>query len=114
MIRGNAVDADYVQLSVKKAITMKMDNMGFIYPEIDGNLCIECGKCVKICSYNNQEKFYTPIECYAALAKNKDVLSKSASGGIFATIANQFIESGDGSVELSWILKMDELFAIIW
>ncbi len=76
----------------KKAITMKMDNMGFIYPEIDGNLCIECGKCVKICSYNNQEKFYTPIECYAALAKNKDVLSKSASGGIFATIANQFIE----------------------
>lgn len=78
----------------KKAITMKMDNMGFIYPEIDGNLCIECGKCVKICSYNNQEKFYTPIECYAALAKNKDVLSKSASGGIFATIANQFIESG--------------------
>ncbi len=49
---------------------------------------------MKICSYNSEEIFNKPIECYAALTKNKEVLSKSASGGIFATIAYQFIKSG--------------------
>ena len=73
---------------------MKEDSKGFIYPEINEELCIQCGMCTKICSYNSEEIFNTPIESYAALTKNKRVLSKSASGGVFATIAEQFIKSG--------------------
>ena len=78
----------------KNAIVMKEDSKGFIYPEINEELCIQCGMCTKICSYNSEEIFNTPIESYAALTKNKRVLSKSASGGVFATIAEQFIKSG--------------------
>ena len=32
----------------KKAITMKMDKEGFIYPEIDKEKCINCGLCKRI------------------------------------------------------------------
>ena len=38
----------------KGAISMKEDNEGFFYPEIDQEKCIHCGKCEKVCSnFNN-------------------------------------------------------------
>lgn len=46
----------------KNAIVMKEDSKGFIYPEINEELCIQCGMCTKICSYNSEEIFNTPIE----------------------------------------------------
>lgn len=55
----------------KNAIVMKEDSKGFIYPEINEELCIQCGMCTKICSYNSEEIFNTPIESYAALTKIK-------------------------------------------
>ena len=30
----------------RKAITMKPDALGFLYPEVDDSLCIDCGRCV--------------------------------------------------------------------
>lgn len=78
----------------KNAITMEIDSRGFIYPQINDEICIECGMCVKACSYNSEENFYNPKECYAGVSINKQMLSKSASGGIFATIAEQFIKLG--------------------
>lgn len=33
----------------KNAISMKQDNKEFLYPKIDGNKCIKCNLCEKIC-----------------------------------------------------------------
>lgn len=33
----------------KNAIVMKADVEGFYYPAINNALCVNCGKCVKIC-----------------------------------------------------------------
>lgn len=38
-----------VQICQKHAIKMEEDEEGFLYPEIQQELCVECGKCRKIC-----------------------------------------------------------------
>lgn len=38
----------------KNAIRMAEDEVGFVYPEIDQNLCVGCGACKKACGYQTQ------------------------------------------------------------
>ena len=49
----------------KKAISMNPDDKGFLYPEVDMSLCVQCGKCKAVClTYeenkiqNNDNAFY--------------------------------------------------------
>lgn len=75
----------------KHAIRMKKDTIGNVYPFVDTNKCINCKLCYKVCNYfspcyNNEDK-----KSYAAFSNNKLILKNSSSGGIFGTIAKQFI-----------------------
>ena len=38
----------------KNAIGMKEDEAGFIFPSVDETLCIDCGRCVKVCVFNEK------------------------------------------------------------
>lgn len=69
----------------KNAIKMVEDSEGFIYPVIEEEKCIKCGKCLRICSnYSlSEDKKYT---AYAAIHNNKEVLSESTSGGAFTAL----------------------------
>lgn len=78
----------------KDAIDIYIDKYGFEYPKINIQRCISCGLCKKVCAFQNIKEKNKPIESYAALAKNKDLLFKSSSGGIFATIATMYLEEG--------------------
>lgn len=80
----------------KQAISMQEDEYGFLYPVIDENKCIKCGLCIKNCGYQHSEPKQSPINTYIAQTLNTDI-KKSASGGVFASIAKQFIEA-DGVV----------------
>lgn len=72
----------------KKAITMKTDLDGFAFPEINKDLCIECGLCNKVCAFQNVSvPNKEPLKTYVAINKKKDVLLNSASGGLFAALA---------------------------
>lgn len=76
-----------------QAITMKPDEDGFVFPKIDNDACIECGKCLKVCAYQNiPVSENEPLTTYVAINKSKDVLSYSASGGIFGALANLIFE----------------------
>lgn len=77
----------------KQAINMHEDDDGFLYPVIDENKCIECGLCMKTCGYQNSKLKQSPQYAYAAQSLNTDI-KKSASGGVFASIAKQIIEAG--------------------
>ena len=56
---------------------------------------LSVGLCKRMCSYQKeQKKLYKAKAVYAAFAKDEKLIKKSASGGIFASIAEEFIKQG--------------------
>lgn len=68
---------------------MEEDENGFDYPKIDESKCTECGKCLKVCSFEKKEQ--SRKETYAAQAKDAD-LEENASGGIFTVLAQEVLK----------------------
>ena len=81
------------------AITMKEDENGFIYPEINLDLCTHCNLCRKSCPINkeNISSDYFGKICYAAKNKNDEERLASTSGGVFSSLAHYIIKN-NGSV----------------
>ena len=79
-----------------KAISMQPDTLGFKYPIIDNNKCIDCGLCEKVCQFKSYYARYevTAPVVYALRNVNESELMKSQSGAAFWTIAKKFIEEG--------------------
>lgn len=77
----------------KKAITMKNNQYGFIYPEIDEITCIDCGACKNICAFTKENSHITS-DCLVCVNKDYEQIMNSASGGVFSAIASSFIASG--------------------
>lgn len=75
------------------AISMREDEDGFCYPQVDADKCVECGLCLKACGYQKPPAA-EPTSCYAAAAKQADTLKKSASGGVFAVLAQDTLANG--------------------
>lgn len=87
------------QICPRQCITMKPDEEGFLYPQIDETSCIHCNLCDRVCpilhvASENKEK--RPA-AYAAINKNEDVRAKSSSGGIFTLLA-EYILAQNGIV----------------
>jgi len=67
------------------AINMMPDVEGYLYPSIDGTKCIQCGKCLDVCSSTN---FYSEKQHVFYCKSMDDALRKrSSSGGLFTAIA---------------------------
>jgi len=75
-----------------RAINMKANAEGFLYPEIDSDLCNNCGLCEKICPIFRDDLQNDVLEVFAAKSLNKEQLLRSASGGIFAALAENILE----------------------
>lgn len=86
-----------VSICKHKAITMLPDALGFMYPNIDTNKCVECGLCIKICAFNNKydisENFTNPI-AYAGRHIDIQKVETSRSGAIFIALSTWIIEQG--------------------
>lgn len=78
----------------KTAIHMEKDEYGFLYPRIDVGKCVECGACKKVCAFQNEPARRQPQRVYAIASKNNDLVTNSASGGLFATMAMYVLEHG--------------------
>lgn len=78
----------------QKAITMSEDACGFIHPNIDQNLCIDCGLCAKVCPVNTKVTFKYPLDCYAATVKSDEELLSCASGGMATELSRYVINRG--------------------
>lgn len=104
----------------RSAITMEIDETGFIYPTI-GETCVDCNLCEKICKNRKlyQAKRFEVPKTYALWSKNKEVRFNSTSGGAFTELAkiilaNNGLVAGacyneENMVEHILIEKEDEL-----
>ena len=76
------------------AIEMKENSEGFRYPTIREDTCMHCGKCIQVCRLRQTEEKYKPLEVYAAVGSREALVQKSASGGVFASLAMTCLNSG--------------------
>lgn len=84
----------------RKAIKMKEDEQGFLYPVVNERKCINCGLCQKKCAFQSgyvKRKEFEPFYGYAARHKDPEVLMRSRSGGAFTAISDVILGMG-GSV----------------
>lgn len=79
-----------------KAIDLKKNSEGFIYPKINLSICIECGLCRKTCPIINQNKRSNfSQKVYAFQSLNPVIINNSSSGGFFTHAAlNVFSKNG--------------------
>lgn len=81
----------------KNAISMEPDFMGFKYPQVDYEKCIECKLCEKACSFN--EEYKTPDNLtqpipYGVRLKDTAEMMKSRSGGAFVAFSDWILKKG--------------------
>lgn len=75
------------------AIELVANREGFVYPEINSEICTNCNLCRQVCSITNNFKEQTVSDCYAVMASD-DIRSRSSSGGIFTLLAMQILSAG--------------------
>jgi len=83
----------------KKAITMIPDALGFLYPKIQNDKCINCNLCRQVCSFNadyDKSDNISPI-FYAARHKDINEILKSRSGAVFVALSD-FVLDNNGVV----------------
>ena len=78
----------------RSCITMKADEQGFRYPEVDLAACIQCGLCEKVCPVIHQTAPGRPLATYAVKSPDEAVRLESSSGGVFTLLAEQTIDEG--------------------
>ena len=80
-----------------KAITMKPDGMGFLYPEVDESKCVDCGLCNQVCAFNStydkSQNLASP-DVYAVRHKDMDEIETSRSGAVFIALSDWILEQG--------------------
>ena len=78
---------------------MRLDDEGFLRPEIENERCVGCGLCQKVCPVNNPVvRNEAPLSIYSGWSKNEETRLSSASGGAFTELATYFIEQLHGVV----------------
>lgn len=83
-----------VQRCPKQCISMNEDYEGFLYPKVDLSVCIDCGLCEKVCPELNILPEKQPLKVLGAKLKDKDIVLKSSSGGIFTFLAHKILNDG--------------------
>lgn len=91
------------------ALSLNIDDEGFWYPSVNEVLCQQCGVCVKVCPELNPVEVSNESKIYAAYCTDYNKRMESASGGIFALIAETIL-CDDGVVygaafDENWCLK---------
>lgn len=81
-----------------RAISMKADALGFLYPEVDMDICTDCGLCERKCDFvsanRSSQSFPEKLPVYAARNADPKVLESSQSGGVFPALAKAVISVG--------------------
>lgn len=76
----------------KGCISMVDAGDGFDIPQINSDICIECGTCMKACHRILPiAEYQTPLKTLACWTKRDDDRKKSSSGGAFSVLARKVL-----------------------
>ena len=71
---------------------------GFFYPEIDPDLCIDCGLCRKVCpEWEIFPGVAHDTKLYSAYSRDRQVRHDGSSGGTFQEVARYWLEAHPGN-----------------
>ena len=73
------------------AVEKHMDKHGFYYPLINKGKCKLCHRCEKVCPVFHPYSAPETLLCFAAYNSDEKIRSKSSSGGVFYTLAEQIL-----------------------
>lgn len=93
----------------KEAIRMVADGEGFLYPEIQFQLCVDCGLCRQVCPPHQGVVCHEAPVAVAAKHKDDAIRQKSSSGGVFTALAQRILDKGG----LICAAVYDENFAVV-
>lgn len=80
-----------IQRCPKQCISLEEDNEGFLYPNVNKLLCVDCHLCEKVCPILNKKEDKKPIIALAAINTDEGIRLKSSFGGIFTLLAEKII-----------------------
>ena len=127
------------QVCPKLCIQIKANKEGFLYPDVDENLCVRCGICAKHCpaaigmqragegcgNIGMQDRYADerkPLKAFGLKNKNQEQLFHSASGGASDVLARAVVNEGGSVFGCAWspelkaehveIIREDELWKI--
>ena len=79
------------------AIEMRLDELGFYRPVVDGNKCNDCGLCRKNCAYLDERlarEEQMPQDWFAGWSEDEATVASCSSGGVAYELAKAAIENG--------------------
>lgn len=73
-------------------ITMQENDEGFLYPSIDKDACVECGKCSRTCPATNDLEDGSVSSAFClACGKDRNFVQESSSGGMAHILSSSFL-----------------------
>lgn len=86
----------------QKAITFSQDKNGYLRPVINHDLCVQCNICYDTCIAEKEASVIRHSleeeKTYAAWTTDDELIKRSASGGVFAQVAKDFLCEPDSVV----------------
>lgn len=83
------------EICPKHCIRMVEDAQGFVYPQVDSSVCVECGMCEKVCPFEVANlSLRPPLKAYAAWNKNRKEHLSSSSGGAAYVFSSYILNQG--------------------
>lgn len=76
---------------------MRPDRLGFLYPAVDREKCIDCGRCEAVCAFNDHydTSLNLPIpDVYGARHRDAQEVATSQSGAAFIAISDWILRQG--------------------
>lgn len=101
--------ATCAQICPRKAIEMREDEEGAIYPHIDMDKCVSCHLCEQVCTYQREKEKNYPLQAFAAALKNDEQIKASSSGGAFAALALETLRQGGVVAGCAMVNQNDSL-----
>lgn len=79
------------------AITMEPDALGFLYPKVNMDKCVDCKLCEKVCAFNDHYDTSLNLskpDVYGARHKDPKQVASSRSGAAFIAISDWILKQG--------------------